>query len=216
MQFNETIHERRGCDNTHAFLTETTCEEADMAKQDIPTPEELRKLLRYEPETGKLFWRERTPDMFTEGKQSLEHKCSKWNSCYANKEALKQTKNDGYKRGLIWRQTYPAHRIAWAVFYGSWPSDQIDHINGVKDDNRISNLRDVTHAENNKNKSMQSNNTSGVNGVRWNKADRKWRAFITVEKKFKYLGGFQEIEDAIAARKAAEVKYGFHPNHGRD
>ena len=179
------------------------------------TPDELRKLLRYEPETGKLFWKERTPDMFEDSKQTAEHKCSRWNSRLAGKEAFNGINIEGYKRGLIWSRQYIAHRIAWAVHHGSWPEQQIDHINGVKTDNRMCNLRDVSATENGRNRTLQANSTSGVTGVNWNKGARKWRACIRVQQKYVYLGHYRAIDDAIAARKAAEIEHGFHPNHGR-
>jgi hypothetical protein len=179
------------------------------------TPDELRKLLRYEPETGKLFWKERTPDMFGDSKQTAEHKCSRWNSRLAGKEAFNGINIEGYKRGLIWSRQYIAHRIAWAVHHGSWPEQQIDHINGVKTDNRMCNLRDVSATENGRNRTLQANSTSGVTGVNWNKGARKWRACIRVQQKYVYLGHYRAIDDAIAARKAAEIEHGFHPNHGR-
>ncbi len=91
----------------------------------------------------------------------------------------------------------------------------IDHINGDRGDNRISNLRVVTSTENNRNKAINKNNTSGVTGVTWSKSRRKWIAQIHIGKIGKALGGFDRVEDAIAARKNAETRYGFHENHGR-
>ena len=108
-----------------------------------------------------------------------------------------------------------AHRIIWLHYYGILPEFGIDHINGNTTDNSISNLRDVRQGENTKNRSMAKNNTSGFNGVFWDKVLGKWRARISVNKKPKYLGCFEEKSDAIQARKEANKKYGYHENHGR-
>jgi hypothetical protein len=77
-------------------------------------------------------------------------------------------------------------------------------------------LRDVSNQENQRNKSRQSRNTSGVTGVHWHKRDKKWIARIKVDKKDLYIGMFDTFEEAVAARKEAEIKYGFHENHGRE
>lgn len=182
--------------------------------KELPSPELLRKLLRYEPETGKMFWRERTPDMFTRGGQSAEWACNKWNSRWAGEEAFTAIGGRGYKEGSILGRNYRAHRVIWAIVHGEW-AEEIDHIHGVKDDNRISELRAVTSVENGRNKKRPSTNTSGVVGVRWNKRVQKWHVCITVGGNYKHLGLFTEFDEAVAARKSAEVKFGFHENHGR-
>lgn len=186
-----------------------------MAQTALPTPEELRKLLRYEPDTGKLYWLERTLDLFRDGKQSAEHNCAAWNGRFANKEAFTAVHGEGYRQGTIFSRVYFAHRVIWAMVHGAWPADQLDHINGVRDDNRIKNLRAVTNQENGRNKKLPSDNTSGVMGVGWHKPACKWAAQINVSGRCVYLGVFTKKDDAIAARKAAEVKFGFHENHGR-
>lgn len=183
--------------------------------KELPSPELLRKLLRYEPETGKLFWRERGVEMFSDGKQSAEHTCNIWNSKHAGKEALTARNSEGYRHGRILGRSYKAHRVIWAMVHGEWPVKQLDHVNGVRDDNRIKKLRQVTKAENSKNLKRPSNNNSGVMGVCWVKRCEKWRSQIQVKGKNKFLGYFTDFNEAVAARKAAEVKYGFHKNHGR-
>lgn len=186
-----------------------------MDKQDLLTPEELRKILEYNPATGKLFWRERSVEFFNDGKQSAQHNCAAWNGRFANKEAFTADHNEGYRQGRIFSRVYLAHRVIWAMVYGEWPEEQIDHINGVRDDNRIENLRAVTNQENGKNKKLSKNNTSGVIGVYWYKPTRKWRAEIKINNRRVHLGLFTKKDDAIAARKAAEAEHGYHPNHGR-
>ena len=182
--------------------------------KSLPSPELLHKLLRYNPETGDLFWRERTPDMFTSNRQAAEHSCAVWNAKFAHKEALTSPSN-GYRRGIVLGRHHLAHRVAWAMHHGEWPQSAIDHVNGVRCDNRITNLRDVDQSTNMRNTQRMKNNTSGQTGVSWSKVNNKWNAYISASGKRKYLGFFTDISDAVAARKAAELEHGYHPNHGR-
>lgn len=110
---------------------------------------------------------------------------------------------------------YLAHRLAWLFYYGDWPKRNIDHINGVPDDNRIKNLRDVTHAENLRNCKKRVDNTSGTTGVVFHKPTSKWQARGYSKGKAKSIGLFEDKQDAIAARKDWEKSNGFHKNHGR-
>jgi HNH endonuclease/AP2 domain len=110
----------------------------------------------------------------------------------------------GYRRVSIDRKMYLAHRLVWLWHYGEWPEFELDHINGFKDDNRIENLRPATHAENQQNKTKQSNNRSGFLGVCWNKQKQLWEAFICVEGKKKWLGTFSSAEAASEAYKSAK------------
>ena len=180
----------------------------------LPSPELLRKLLRYESETGKLFWRERDVSLFSGGTHSDKCVCDGWNTRHAGNEAFLTDDGKGYMQGSINDRMYFAHRIIWAVVHGEWPSEQIDHINGIRDDNRIVNLRCVSNAENGKNQKIPSNNTSGHVGVVWSKIRRKWDARIKVDGVAMHIGTFTDKADAINARKRAEVEHGFHPNHG--
>lgn len=184
-----------------------------MAK-DVPTPEMLRKLLSYNPETGILTWKWRDQFWFKRSKDWRG-----WNTRYAGKEALASLDTNGYKHGSIevlgLRKTV-AHRVVFAIYYKHWPNDCVDHINGIRNDNRILNLREVTSRENNWNMARSTNNTSGVTGVGWNSRDSSWLAYIEVNLRRKYLGQFPTFDEAVAARKAAERRYNFHKNHGRE
>lgn len=106
-----------------------------------------------------------------------------------------------------------AHRLAWLYIYGYFPNE-IDHEDGNGLNNKIDNLRDVSHAENSKNLKHRKDNTSGVMGVIWFKQTNKWRAQIMVNQKTVYLGYYKNFNDAIIARKMAEYELGFHANHG--
>jgi len=178
--------------------------------KDLPSPEFLRKLLRYEPETGKLFWRERTPDMFKTTKaRSAEHACALWNACWSGKEAFCNSDKDGYKKGVLLYKTYGAHRVIWAVHFGFWPKNMIDHIDRNPENNRIENLREAAASQNACNRGLRVDNTSGYKGVFWNNLNKNWRAKIKKKGKSYYLGSFPTAEEAYAAYcQAAEKLHG--------
>lgn len=95
---------------------------------------------------------------------------------------------------------YLAHRLAWFFVYGEWPSKHIDHINGDRADNRISNLRDVSQQTNVHNQTKpQSHNTSGLLGVSLHKPTGRWRASIKVNGKNRHLGMFDDKQEASKA-----------------
>ncbi|TES59213.1 HNH endonuclease [Pseudomonas syringae pv. tomato] len=120
----------------------------------------------------------------------------------------------GYVQFHFQGSYYKAHRVVWLICKGYWP-EELDHINGNRTDNRIENLREVTRQENLRNQKIRSNNTSGVMGVGWDKCNRRWTARIRYEGKNKCIGYFKTFDEAAAARKAAEIAFGYHPNHGR-
>lgn len=187
-----------------------------MALKALPSQETLRQLLRYEPATGKLFWKERDAEWFIPGaRRSTEHVCALWNARYAGTEALAHIDAYGYKVGAIFGVGRKAHRVIWMLVNGE-AADQIDHINGVRHDNRISNLRKVSPLENSRNVKRTNRNYSGVVGVKWDKRAFKWIAEIKVNGSASQIGRFDLFWDAVAARRKAEVDLGFHPNHGRE
>ncbi len=107
---------------------------------------------------------------------------------------------DGYIRIAIDKKRYPAHRLAWFYVYKEWPTNLIDHINRVKDDNRIINLRPADHSQNRANSRINSNSASGIRGVRWSEEMKKWKACITKNKKYVHVGYFETLEEACLAR----------------
>lgn len=187
-----------------------------MRSKDIPSPQVLRQLLRYDPDTGKLFWCPRGIEWFNDSEVGAERSCNTWNFRYANREAFTATMNKGYKSGSVFYRNLLAHRVAWAMYHGIWPQEQIDHINGLRTDNRIVNLRAVSGQENMRNAKRPKNNTSGVIGVRWQPNAGKWRARIKVDNRTLHVGYFDNFDAAVAARKEAEAAHGFHKGHGRD
>lgn len=154
---------------------------------------------RYEPETGKLYWR-----------------ISPSRSVKSGGEAGRIS--DGYIRLRFKGREYFAHRVIWAILH---PEDhisdgeEIDHIDHNRTNNRPENLRKVSGIDNRRNKTKDHRNTSGITGVGWHAYHKKWQAKISVDGVRVYLGLFLNLEDAVAARKAAEIKYGFHENHGK-
>lgn len=175
-----------------------------MATRILPTPEELRQLLDYDPATGVLTWKARSGD---------DRETRRFNTNFAGRPAnCKFT--SGYMRVCIRREGFLAHRVAWAISHGSWPETPIDHINGVKSDNRLSNLRQATPAQNAKNRTLNKNNRSGCSGVVWRERHQHWQANIRSAGKTIHLGVFSAKFDAILARLLAEKELGFTMRHG--
>lgn len=131
------------------------------SKNSSLTQDFLKEILFYNPRTGAFSWL-----------------CSK--AFRIRPGDIAGTFKHGYVRITIDGEKYPAYRLAWLWFYGEWPEDQIDHINRVRYDNRISNLRDVSNATNSKNRNISIRNTSGSTGVYWRKDAKKWRSNIII------------------------------------
>lgn len=158
----------------------------------------LKSVLRYEPHTGLIYWRSGVPK-------------------YGGTRALRSVSAKGYLvGGVLGVRGVMAHRAAWALMTGKWPSGQIDHINQDKQDNRWENLRVVSNQENHRNVPRPSNNTTGRVGVYRTTSGRPWAAKIKIDGRMRHLGTFDAFDDACAARQKAERLYGFHPNHGRE
>lgn len=122
---------------------------------------------------------------------------------------------NGYMQVHCFGKVRLMHRIIWEMHNGDIPEGmEIDHINHIRDDNRIENLRLVSRTQNAKNLSMRSDNTSNVVGVSWDNKSKKWYAKIAVNGKQIALGRFSNLSMAAECRKAAEEKYCFHKNHG--
>lgn len=148
----------------------------------------LKSLLRYEPDTGLIYW-------IAEGKGMIK------------KKAAGTKLYSGYLGICIGPKRWQAHRIAWALHTGAWPKDQIDHINGIRTDNRACNLREATNSQNGKNLGLSKANKSGHKGVCFDKQTGKWRVMIKVNFKTIHLGRYADKEMAIQVRKDAEKLY---------
>lgn len=121
---------------------------------------------------------------------------------------------DGYCKINLDGRIMRAHRLAFLYMGYPMPSE-VDHINGIRHDNRWENLRAVTRQENNRNRRKVGNNTSGVTGVYMHTKNRKWVAQICISRNVTVVGYSDDWFEAVCARKSAENKYGFHANHGR-
>lgn len=170
---------------------------------------DVSKLIKCDFATGELTWLERPLDMFPSKRMG-----NTWNSRYAGKPAMTAISN-GYRSGSICGTLLKAHRVIWLLHTKNWPLGDIDHINGDPLDNRLENLRDVPHAINLRNQKLRSTNTSGINGVYFDKGNAKWAAASKKDGKFKFLGYFHSIDEAAAARRMFDTENGYHPNHGR-
>jgi hypothetical protein len=164
------------------------------------TATRARELFDYNPESGALSWKSYRGSRAKAG-QEAGYVC--------------RPGRTSYKRVLVDRVNYAAHRLAYLLYYGAWPSGEIDHIDGDGLNNRISNLRAVTRAGNARNHPRRLDNASGVTGVSWDRDRGNWQAQIWVGGKAFYVGRFDTIDDAARARKRAERFHGFHENHGR-
>lgn len=170
------------------------------AKQALPDAKVLHRLLAYDGSTGLFTWRSRG--------------VAGWDKRWAGRPALACDWN-GYKVGaLLGKRTVGAHRIAYKYVHCVDPVE-VDHINGDRSDNRISNLRSVTASENRRNGGIPRHNTSGIVGVRFRPERNKWHAYIGLGERSVNLGYFTDRSLAVAARIEAEMRYGFTENGRR-
>ncbi len=186
-----------------------------MTIAELPSVDELRSLFRYDPETGDIFWAARDKSMTICGRPVNTTRLNAWNSRLAGKETHR-TLRHGYRTICLDSKGYQAHRLVYALYHGYWPDKDIDHINGNRADNRIENLRDVSRSTNSKNGRRRRNNTSGIMGVDWRPSAQKWRARICDGGVGVHLGYFDNLADAVDARKRAAAERGFSETHGRD
>ena len=145
----------------------------------------LRELLDYNPESGEFVWRHTV----------------------ANRRGGDRAGSDnrGYRQIRIDRKLYQAHRVAWCYVYGSWPPAMVDHINGIKHDNRIRNLRLATNQENQQNRRAPQGGNPYI-GVSWHMGRQKWQAQIRLQGHPTHLGYFDLAEEAAEAYVAAKRK----------
>ncbi len=183
-----------------------------MAAKPLPDQQTLLKLLRYDPQSGKLYWKKRTPEFFQKS-SNPKSACLTWNKRYAGKEAFTARDEKG-TQGSVLGVHVRAHRVIWCMIYGDWPP-QIDHENQDPWDNRIGNLQLTNHSHNGRNCHLSKRNSSGRVGVNWRSRASKWRAKIRHGGRYIELGLFERFEDACAARDNAERLYGYSPNHGK-
>jgi hypothetical protein len=164
---------------------------------------------------GEIYWKERPRSDFVSRKSWLVTTKN-----FAGKRAGSVVKSPrsatSYRQAMISGKQYKCHRIIWEMHNGPIPAGlSIDHIDGNGLNNRIQNLRVVSRVEQMHNLPMQKSNTSEVVGVCWHKSAQAWQARISMAGDRVDLGRFKNKDDAVSARKAAEIKLGYHENHGR-
>lgn len=183
----------------------------------------LREIIDYDPETGKMVWRERPEEHFPEGKPTPAKRAAMWNGKYAGKPALTSADPRGYFRGAISGLNVYAHRVAVALGAGDWPDGEVDHINRDKADNRLKNLRVVSHAENRRNTPnfdaalMKRLNEAAqellsdtetydfkIAGIR-RQSKTTWSARIKKDGTERHLGTFRCFGEALLARLEAQA-----------
>ena len=151
-------------------------------------PTKLQDRLKYDPKTGIFVW--------TYSSLNSPKVRGKEAGALSNGRVVIRLDGKGYL----------AHRLAWFIQTGHWPKNEIDHINRKPADNRWINLREVTHSEN-------QHNRSGAKNVYWNHLYQKWVVIITVNGQYKYIGGFNTEDEAMAARNKAKAE--LHPSAPR-
>lgn len=155
------------------------------------TSERLREVIVYDPESGVFTWKSRGSPRFDKR--------------FSGREAGALRPN-GYIQINIDSVIYLAHRLAWLYMTGEWPNDCIDHKDMQPSNNKFSNLRLATKAQNQRFQRKPSHNTSGFKGVSFNKVLKKWTAKISIENKTRYIGSFETPEEAHSAYLAEAVR----------
>lgn len=177
------------------------------------TQEELKELFNYDPETGLLTWKSRPSHHF-----HSQPIANRWNTIYVGKQAG-MVKSHGYVGVTINNKSYIAHRIIWKLLYGEDCERPMDHINHVRSDNRLCNLRKVSYSENQRNKSIGCNNMTGCVGVSLTTSKIGGKAYYACIRipggKTVNLGYYYHLFDAVCARKSAEICLDYHENHGK-
>lgn len=153
-----------------------------MMASNILTQNQLHSLLAYDPDTGVLTWRK------TNRRAGTKH-------------------YSGYRNVFVDGKCYIEHRVIWLYVHGEWPTCDIDHINRIRDDNRLANLRLTSRAENCQNQPIRKTNKSGKTGVYFHRVSKKWAAVINVNKQQLHLGTFNSRDEALEARRNAEMQH---------
>lgn len=150
--------------------------------------ERIAGVLRYEPDTGAFYWRV--------ARRRVKAGAAAGAAC-AN----------GYVQITVLGTNYLAHRLAWLLQNGCWPTGEVDHMNGNRWDNRMVNLRDASRTQNLANAGLRSDNTSGHKGVTWYKSRHLWMAQLNINRRHICLGYFADKDAAIAAYAEAARRY---------
>lgn len=161
------------------------------------TQEYLKSVLNYNPDTGIFTW-------LNPRNRPLKKRGGI--AGYINSIKYRVIKTNG--------KAYLAHRLAWLYMTGSFPKNQIDHLNKIRGDNRWANLKGVTNAENCRNKSISKNNKSGISGVHFCNQAKRWRVVITFKGVVYRFGSYRLLDEAIEVRHREIKQFDFSPTHG--
>ena len=158
----------------------------------MPTQELIRELFDYRD--GKLFRSQQNPSKKGVVSGSLDSR--------------------GYLTSSVCGRSYQNHRLIYTMFFGGCP-EFLDHINNIKTDNRVENLRPATRAENNSNVGLRRDNTSGVKGVSWHSRDQRWAVRVNIGGTTKHYGYYTDLVQAteVVMRVRTEL-HGEFCNHG--
>jgi hypothetical protein len=163
------------------------------------TQNKLKKIIHYDPETGVFTWLRSKKKAIAGRQAGYLARLSSRSECR-------------YRIICIAGTNYLAHRLAFLYMSGSFPQHHVDHLNHDGSDNKWANLRDVSSTENNRNIRKHHDNKSGICGVWFDK--NRWIVKIGINSKQICVGRFDNLFDAVCARKIAEVRHGYHINHG--
>lgn len=160
----------------------------------------LRHIFHYDCMSGEIYWK----NVYRYNSRKGGYvKCV--NSSFIGKTVFNNIRN-GYLVDIVFGKHCTSHRLAWALHYGEWPLEYIDHINGDKSDNRIYNLRLASASENGYNRTRNKNNTSGFKGVTWCKKIMKWKSSIMKDRKRIHIGVFSSVNEARDAYVRASIE----------
>lgn len=158
--------------------TQTLDKTLDVPLSDTLTHEQVKAALTYNPETGKFYWLESSVRGRPKGVAGTSH-------------------STGYEQIRLNGKSYLAHRLAWFYMYGTWPTYEVDHINGDRADNRIANLREVTHRQNAMNRI--EHRLGKLPGAYKDRRWGRWQARIKIANTTRSLGTYDTAEEAHAA-----------------
>lgn len=175
-----------------------------MKAAPLPHQDYLNECFEYHEDTGKLFWKYRPRNHF-----NTNRGYNMWNSKNAG-NLIDGRDATGYIRFSLDSVKTLAHRVIWKMLHNEEP-EHIDHINGIRWDNRKLNMRALSHGENMKNKAVYSNNSTTVMGV--TKAHNREGYIVRIGNQ--YVGYFTDFQEAVDARFRAELGENYHANHGR-
>ena len=170
---------------------------SSMLNKEEVTQELLKEYLDYNPNNGHLTWRKKPSKRANIGQR-----------------AGSLVPRTGYRSINLFGRSYAEHHVVWFYVYGYWSDKIIDHINQKRDDNRSSNLREVTVQQNAQNKQRRRGTKVEEAGIWFNRKRQRYVAEITMNRKKVYQQSFVDVEDAIAARQAKLKELGFGEFHG--